>query len=197
MNFKTLLVFGCLLFTAQTCNINLDSSALSANDAGDLTTVFVGYGQKTTGFLHVRVSEKAVPNGEIKIIVPALNCDRPSCNTVNLIRKDGNLVQLGAVPRNQVELKIALSDVIGHADEVEENDGGPYRVFIESYYKYDGQEYKIIGPGVIYITVLKEGYTPLTACKSADSGTWSKVAHNCVAEFTTKYRTVLCGKGCN
>lgn len=171
---------------------------MSARDAGQPTIIFSGGGDgPRRGGIFVEVPEGARPEAVmLTITMPKLNCERESCATFDVVRKDGTIYPIGGIPKGQYDLVFALSAVTGATAPVTRQIAGPYRILGDAYLQADDGEHRALLEGIVYVTVLKAGYVGL-GCNGPDVawsvGLWS----GCSAQFTTKMRTALCGEGCH
>ena len=185
------------LMMGGTCSLRQDTSVLSAAAANDMTLIFSGCSENNRdGMILCRSSSGAGQTTEITIHMPKLNCDREVCAQLDIVRKDGTIHPLGAIPKGDTALVFKLSQVTGSTGPVTPGMGGPYRVLSEAFYEHEGEEWRVLGVGIIYLLVLKPGYVPL-GCGSPDMAWRLKLRKKCEAQYSTKMRTALCGEGCH
>jgi len=175
---KKLLFFLTLFLLGASCQTKEDSSHLGARDAGDLSVVFSTDGDgHRIGLAHVILSEAGSPSGVVNLILP----DSP--HKVFLIGADGLVESLGSVE------SIKIEELVGPT--VEKLDGGPYRVLVSLQVKVEGMVLMRSMAGVVYVTVLSEGYSRL-GCNSPDSAFAIKIDKKTEAQYSSKLRSALC-----
>jgi hypothetical protein len=59
----------------------------------------------------------------------------------------------------------------------------------------DGKEYTVYANGFIRVNVLKAGYMPI-GCNDPAVAWKVPVAKDCETQYTTSYRSAVCGTGC-
>jgi len=197
---KKILLLGVFLLTltAATCGIRQDTAAMSAREAGQPTIVFSGGGDgPRRGGIFVEAQEDARPEAVmLTITMPKLNCDRDSCATFDVVRKDGTIHPIGGISKGQYDLEFSLSALTGDTGPVDRKIGGPYRVLGEAYLQADDGEHKALLEGIVYVTVLRKGYVGV-GCNGPDVAWSVGLWQGCSAQYTTKMRTVLCGDKCH
>ena len=195
---KRLLMIALILpLLGGTCSIKQDTSILSAVQANDLSLIFSGCSDShRDGLILCRSSEGATPSTVITVTMPDFDCDRESCTSLSVIRKDGTIHPLKSFPEGETTAHFTLADVIGSNNPMFPSVAGPYRIVSESFYEQDGQEWKIQGVGIIYLLVLKPGYMTL-GCGSPNMAWREDLGDNCKAEFSTKMRSAICGEKCD
>lgn len=186
-----------LILTAATCGINQDTSAMSAYDGGQNTILFTGGGDgPRRGGLFVEVPEGADPTMvKIYITMPKLNCDRSSCASFDVIRKDSSIHPLGAIPKGEFDLSFTLAELTGLSKVVDRDYAGPWIVLGDVFVSASDGEHREVMRGHIEVVVLKRGYVGLN-CNGPDVAWSVQLWGGCSGQYTTKGRTALCGKGC-
>lgn len=181
---------------SQCTQIPFDRS-VSAQEGNDYVVILSGFGNKSTkGYLFAQANEKATTQGVLTLTFPVVTCKRDSCVRFQFFRKDGSAGYAGALPQGQWSANLKLSDVVGHTDPVVSTDEGEYRVVAQVYYVgTDGTEYSMIGNGFVRLNVLSELYRPV-ACNDPNIAWKVKTGDNCEAQYTTVFRSALCGGVC-
>lgn len=187
---------ACMLGASRCANIPMDRS-VSAAEGNDYVVVLSGAGQHSTkGYLFAQVNEKTAVNGVYTLTFPATSCTRDSCIRYQFFRKDGSAGYAGAIPKGQTLAQVRLSDIVGHDGQVMRSDDGEYTLVAQVFYQgADGQEYSMIGNGFIRVNVLSELYRPV-ACGDPNIAWKVKTPDNCEAQYTTVFRSTVCGEAC-
>jgi len=153
-----------------------------------------GCGKRASdGMLHCRLSKGARPSTRIRVLLPKLSCKRESCAEIAVVRKDGTLVPIGGIPEGKTSYAFPVSKITGDPDVIDKAHGGPYRLLIDAFYQFDGEEWRVKGQGIVYLTVMDRGYKQL-ACDSPDVQWALKITRQCEAQYSTKFRSTLCGE---
>lgn len=194
--FPILLLALACLGASQCTQVPIDQ-AVSAAEGNDYVVTLSGYGNKSTkGYLFAQANEKASTEGTIGLTFPNVTCKRDSCIRFQFFRKDGSAGYAGALRKGEISSALKLSDIIGHSGEVVSRDEGEYRVIAQVFYVgTDGSEYSMIGSGFVRLNVLSELYRPV-ACDDPNIAWKVKAGDKCEAQYTTVYRSALCGSGC-
>jgi hypothetical protein len=190
-----LLAFLCM-GVSQCAQIPIDRS-VSAAEGNDYVVVLSGYGNKSTkGYLFAQTNEKASTDGVLTITFPKVSCKRDSCVRFQFFRKDGSSGYAGALKSGETSTTFKLSDIVGHTDPVVPTDEGEYRIVSQVFYLgTDGTEYSMIGNGFVRVNVLSELYRPV-ACDDPNIAWKVQTVDKCEAQFTSVFRSALCGGGC-
>lgn len=180
------------IFLGASCKVKEDTSPITPIEADDKTVVFVTRGDgPRKGLTHVLTYENALPNQTIKVVGPEVSCQRDSCLEVSLITKDGEIVPIGGIEEGKTSISFPISKLTRNPDVVVKGDGGPHRVIMDVYAKIDGSNYHRLAQGVIYLTVLSEGYKQLS-CNGPDVAFTTKLDKYWEAQFTSKLRSAIC-----
>lgn len=193
-----ILAIGALLMGVSNCGHFPIDQAVSAEKGNDYVVVLSGYGQASTkGYLFLQANEKAETNKPITMTLPNVVCKTDSCAHYQFFRKDGSAGHAGSIKKGQSQISFPLSEIVGHTGLLAADDEGEYSVVVQVLYTgADGQEYSMLGNGFVRVNVLSEAYRPISC--GDPSVAWKVSAGvNCQAQFTSAFRTALCGKGCD
>lgn len=198
-NFSYLFPMILLIFTlgAANCTTFPIDRAISAQGGNDYVAVLSGYGQASRkGYLFLQANERASVAQPITMTFPKVDCKRESCVRFQFFRKDGSAGYAGAVAKGQASVSFPLSAILGKETALDSTDEGEYSVISQVYFLApDGQEYSMIGNGFVRVNVVSVNYRPL-ACNDPSVAWKSPAGPNCEAQYSTGFRTAVCGKGC-
>lgn len=182
--------------TLMYCSTLTQDLSLAAIDGNDHSVVFVGPGSKSQkGYLFLQLEEGGPTKTPITIVVPKLICNRDSCVSIQFFRKDGQPGYASGIPKGQNQFKIPLSTILGHNLPISKEDEGEYPVLVQMFFlDEDGLETNQIGKGFIRLNILTQDFVPL-GCNDPSVAWKTKIDKDCEAQFTVKFRSILCG-GC-
>lgn len=171
---------------------------MSAVEAGQPTIIFSDGGDAPRrGGIFLEVQEGARPDAvNMTITMPKLNCERDSCASFDVLHKNQTIHPLGSIPKGKFDLTFTLAELIKSDQPVDASIGGPYRILGEAYLQASDGEHKELVQGIVYVTVLKAGYSGVP-CGSPDVAWSVGLWKGCSAHYTTKMRNALCGDGCH
>lgn len=177
-------------------NLQMDRSA-SANEASAETVVMEGFGQKSRlGYLFVQVNENDSTAGKFTVTIPMVDCKSASCVQMQFFRKDGSRGYAYNVPKGIGRVNFNLAHVLGHEGALTAADTGEYFLGVKVIFTgADNEEFIMRGRGFVRIDVVKEEFKPM-ACNDPNVVWTTKINATCEAQFSTAYRSALCGKGC-
>jgi hypothetical protein len=168
---------------------------MGAMEAKDNTVKLSGCGNdlRDVGYLYCRVAEGSRPVTQITLHAPKVDCDRDSCVDFAVFGLDGNVVTTGSFKRGQTKYTLILSEFTGNADEVRAGDDGEYLITQRVRFNADTVERTMFGRGLMRLDVHKAGYEILS-CDNSNKAFEGKITSDCKVEYTTGYRSVVCGK---
>lgn len=194
---KSLSIFIAYILMASSCqSVPIDPS-VNAAEAGARTAIVGGCGSKgNSKYLYCEENQGNSLSEKVTIFVPLVDCNRDSCSRFQFFRKNGSNGPSGAIAKGKVSATITLSDITGHEGNVTAEDDGEYGVLIQTFYLgQDGQEFSMLAKGLVRVSVVSDSYRPM-ACNDPNTAWSSKIVDKCEAQFTTAYRSVICGSGC-
>ncbi len=192
--FASILAVMLVTIAASNCAHIPFDRALSADKGNDYSMVLSGYGTKSSrGYLFVQAAEGSLTNQFITLTFPATACDREACVRYQFFRKDASPGFAGAVKKGISQGFVTLSQVIGHDGPLLPADEGEYSIVSQVYFTGpDGKEYSMFGEGFVRLNVRNKAFVPI-ACGDPNVAWRSSLDKDCIANFTTVYRSVLCG----
>lgn len=170
--------------------------SVSAQEGRDVTTIFGGCGEGfQDGYLFCRHIEGVEPKGEITMHFPEVSCDREACIEFQFFNLDGSPGFGGAIDRGDTRASVPLHRIVGHKNPLSvENDDGEYQLAVKVYYSSpDGLERQMRADGLLRLWVFRQDYQRLF-CNDPERGWSEKLDRHCRAEFSTGYRSTLCGE---
>ena len=190
-------LLGLLCIGVSRCSHFPFDQSVSAADGNDYTVILSGYGTTSQkGYLFIQLKDAASIEYPVTLHFPPVQCDRASCIEYRFYRLDGSDGVTGGVIKGKESIDIPLSQIVGHTGSANSNDEGEYGLSTRVYFKLaDGSETSVKGNGFIRLNILAQDYHAV-GCDDPSVAWHLKLAKNCIAQFTTKYRTALCGTGC-
>lgn len=170
--------------------------SVNAQEGRDVTAILSGCGEGThDGYLFCRQVEGIQPRTEIRMVFPKVTCDRQSCVEFQFFNLDGSPGYGAAVPRGDSSVDVPLVRILGHENALDpDRDDGEYQFAAKVYYKgSDGIERQMRADGLLRLWIVSPEYQSLF-CNDPERGWETKVNSKCTAEFSTGYRSALCGE---
>jgi len=170
--------------------------SVSAQEGRDVTAIIAGCGKGfQDGYLFCRHIEGVAPNGEITMHFPEVDCSREACVEFQFFNLDGSPGFGGSVARGDTSISVPLHRIVGHQNPLKvETDDGEYQLAVKVYYKSgDGLERQMRADGLLRLWVFDETYQRLF-CNDPERGWTQKLDGGCEAQFSTGYRSTLCGE---
>lgn len=191
------IILGLMCIGISRCASFPFDQAVSAADGNDYTVIMSGYGTKSQkGYLFVQLKDTASIDLPVTLYFPPIQCDRESCIEYRFFRLDGSDGVTGGIPKGKESIEIPLNQILGHEGQANPNDDGEYGLSTRVYFKLaDGRETSIKGNGFIRVNILGQDYHAI-GCNDPNVAWHLKLSKNCEAQFTTRYRTALCGTDC-
>lgn len=189
-------VIGFVVGMASCTPLPADSG-IGAAAGNDPTLVISGCGQAPhKGYLFCQVRERASPSASISLTVPKSSCSRAECTRVQFTRLDGSYGFAAGIPKNQGEIVVPLSTIVGSEGPITPAVDGEYQALVKVFYESDGQEHVSVMKGFIRVNVLKAEYQPIGCNDPAVAWEVTKQtdAGKCTAQWTTLLRGAICGK---
>jgi len=169
--------------------------SLSAAEGRDVSAIVCGAVEGChNGYVFIRKNVGDSLDYEISLHIPEVRCSRQSCALVQFLTKDGSKLGVSvSIPKDKDSVSVKLSDIVGRAGGVEEQDNAEYRFFVRLWFQdKDDAEFVVDTQGLLRLWVVDEDYTEL-ACGDPEKGWSKKVLKDCTADFSTGFRTALCG----
>lgn len=191
------LVFLFLFIIICGCNEFPDAIDLSLNaeEGKDITAIFEGCGEGArNGYLFCRIAEGTQPSRSISLHFPQVKCKRDSCIEFQFMSLDGSLGYGGGILNGETSVDIPISKIIDDENEIKDIHDGEYRVLIKLWWmnKQD-EEFVMRTSGIFRLFVVSDGYSELV-CNDPEKGWGAKITKKCFAQFSTGFRTALCGE---
>jgi len=171
--------------------------ALSAQEANDLTVIFQGCREMTNGYLFCRLREGTRPRDvPMAILLPRVECKRDSCAVVQFFMPDGSLGHSQSAPKKQNRILFSLEELLGHNEPLTLEHEAELQAAVQIWFmdRRGGLEYRMRADGLIRLWIVDAEHIRLS-CNDPQTG-WFEDHNGCKAEYSTGFRTALCG-GCN
>jgi hypothetical protein len=194
---RTITFIACFLVWATSCTSLPIDPSVKAADANARTLILGGCGVKANSkYLYCEENEGNSTNESVNIFVPTTDCPRDSCSRYQFFRKNGSNGPAGSIPKDTGSASVSLSSILGHDGNISSPDDGEYGVLVQTFYiGPDGKEYSILAKGLVRVSVVGASYRPL-ACGDPNTAWSTDINNKCNAQFSTAYRSALCGSGC-
>lgn len=145
------------------------------------------------GYLFYQLGEGRPAHQSFDLVMPEdLDCDRDNCVRFSVFFQ-GEQVYEGGIPEGKSRAQIALVDLLNHGD-IRTSDDGEYLIKVKAFFEGpDGTEYSSFGWAFLRLNVIDPDYEFMGCDDPARA--W-KVKHgDCRLEYSTRFRTAICGCG--
>ncbi len=199
-NMKLMAFLAAIALLVGACNSLPIDQSVNAAEAGARTVVLGGCGVKANSkYLYCEKNEGNALNDGINLFVPLVDCKRDSCTRVQFFRKDGSNGPSGSIPKGKMSMSLTLGDLVGDNsgdNRIKPAHDGEYGVLVQTFYTgNDGEEFSMLSKGLVRVSVVLPSYRPL-ACADPNVAWTARVGDKCEAQFSTAYRSAVCGEGC-
>lgn len=187
------LAAGISWLAAGCVNIPIDN-AMAAERGNAATVVLCGLGEGCRkGMLFKQLNVGLGIGGTVTLKVPhKLNCDRDTCVRYQVFLPTGQHGIGGGIPKGESEVKLKLSDIVQSEVVTPEMDD-EWIIKIKIWFKdQDDQERSLFGWAFIRINVVSQEYEFL-GCDDPAKAWDVKLGKECSAQYTTGFRSALCG----
>lgn len=169
--------------------------ALSASEGNEASLILCGLREgcrKGMIFAQLPSGTLVTPISKIRIQLPKLKCDKPTCALFQVFNPDGSQGISGGIPKKGY-VDLQLSDLLG-TGIVSPSHDGEWLIKVRMFFKdNDGNEASALGWAFVRINILANNYRRL-GCDEPDVA-WSVLLNKkpySEAQYTTGFRTAIC-----
>jgi len=171
--------------------------SMTAYEAGDLSAVLEGCNQGVrNGYLFCRMPEGADQSTIITLHFPKVSCKRTNCIEYQVVMPSGELGHGLGIGAGETKNSVRLSQITGKSGPISKDHAGEYRLLVKVWFLVEDEEMSTRADAVLRLFVVDRKYQGLV-CNDPETGWRSDLSRSCSVEYSTGYRTAVCGDGCS
>lgn len=155
------------------------------------TLVMQGCGKISDRYLFCDVEEGVPSTIPISIHFPELKCVYESCGVVEVIQ-NGRTVYQASLKKGQSSIKFLLKDLIDQKEAIGFDEDTEFQIIGRFFVTINRTTYSATATGPLRLWVYARGYSHIS-CNDPNVFTSRKLTQTCSAQYTSKFRTALCG----